>query len=403
VTQAVVSAASEPPARSIVILASAGFVSAANLRVSDPLLPQIAGDLSVSIGTAAWVVTAFTVAYGLCQIVVGPLGDARGKLAVVVAGCLWAGASSLLAAVTPNLGSLFVARLLAGAGGAAIIPLALAWLGDVIAYERRQSLLARFASGQILGVVSGQAIGGILGEAIGWRGTMVVLGLAHVVTGLLVLAEMRRLRIPLASSSRMRFADAAVQTTRMLKEPWVQVVLATTFLEGFTMFGAFAYVGAELHTRFAIGIGLAGAMLAAFGAGGLSYSLSAPLLMRRFGKARLAVLGSALIGAGYAVLALTPWLWAAPLGVAIIGLGFYMFHNVLQTEATQMAPEARGLAIALFAFVLFTSQAIGVPLAAPVVDRWSAAPVFLIAAAAMPLVALWFSRRLARRLGGGAT
>ena len=41
-----------------------------------------------------------------------------------------------------------------------------------------------------------------------------------------------------------------------------------------------------------------------------------------------------------------------PPAIALIGLGFYMLHNTLQTNATQMAPEARGLAVSLFAFML---------------------------------------------------
>ena len=43
------------------------------------------------IGGAAMVVMAFALAYGVFQIVVGPLGDARGKLTLVVLGSLWAG------------------------------------------------------------------------------------------------------------------------------------------------------------------------------------------------------------------------------------------------------------------------------------------------------------------------
>jgi MFS family permease len=37
-----------------------------------------------------------------------------------------------------------------------------------------------------------------------------------------------------------------------------------------------------------------------------------------------------------------------------------MFHNTLQTKATEMAPQARGTAIAVFAFSLFMGQAGGV-------------------------------------------
>src|SRR5262245_24228645 len=84
------------PSRAILLLALASFVSAANLRVCDAPLPQIAAELGVTVGSAAAMVTAFAVAYGVCQIIVGPLGDAHGKLLGVVLGSLWAGLATLL-------------------------------------------------------------------------------------------------------------------------------------------------------------------------------------------------------------------------------------------------------------------------------------------------------------------
>jgi MFS transporter, YNFM family, putative membrane transport protein len=91
------------PARAILLLALASFVGAANLRVCDALLPQIAAELGVTVGSAASMVTAFAVAYGVCQIVVGPLGDARGKLLMVVLGSLWAGIATIVCAAMPSL------------------------------------------------------------------------------------------------------------------------------------------------------------------------------------------------------------------------------------------------------------------------------------------------------------
>ena len=63
--------------------------------------------------------------------------------------------------------------------------------------------------------------------------------------------------------------------------------------------------------------------------------------------------------------------------VVTVGLGFYMLHNTLQTNATQMVPESRGLAMSLFAFMLFSGQSVGVALAAPVMDRFGGQPIFL--------------------------
>ena len=64
-------------------LASAAFISGANLRLFDSLLPTVAEDFAVAPTVASIVVTAFTLAYGLFQIVHGPLGDRVGRLRTV--------------------------------------------------------------------------------------------------------------------------------------------------------------------------------------------------------------------------------------------------------------------------------------------------------------------------------
>ena len=390
--------AGETPRRAIAILALASFASAANLRVCDPLLPQIASELGVTIGGAAMVVMAFALAYGVLQVIVGPLADSRGKLRLVILGSLWAGIGTAISAAMPTLGPLVLARFLAGAGAAAVIPVAIAWIGDVVPYERRQTVLARYISGQILGIVFGQAAGGALGELIGWRATLGVLGLVHVAAGLLLLGETRRVGAEPAASRRVRWGGAAANAVGMLRRPWVRFILGITFIEGIVMFGAFAYVGAELHERFGISLSVVGAMLAAFGAGALLYSAAAGLLVPRYGQASLATAGAVSLSAGYAGLALIPVVWLAPPAIALIGLGFYMLHNTLQTNATQMAPEARGLAISLFALALFSGQSVGVALGAPVMDRYGGRPIFLLASAVILVLGFWLRRRLLSEL-----
>jgi predicted MFS family arabinose efflux permease len=56
------------------------------------------------------------------------------------------------------------------------------------------------------------------------------------------------------------------------------------------------------------------------------------------------------------------------LACLMTGLGFYMLHNTLQVQATQMAPAARGSAVTLFACSLFFGQSTGVLIMAQSVD-----------------------------------
>ena len=63
----------------IALLALASFAAQAMVRSTDSLLPQIAADLNVSVGAASIVVTAYLLAHGSVQLLIGPIGDRFGK------------------------------------------------------------------------------------------------------------------------------------------------------------------------------------------------------------------------------------------------------------------------------------------------------------------------------------
>ena len=392
-------ARAEPPLRTIALLALAAFAGALNIRISDPLLAQVAAGFSATVGRAAAIITAFTIGYGLFQLAFGPVGDRYGKYRVAGVLSLAAGLATTSAALATSLGELPIARFAAGAMSSAVIPLAFAWIGDAIPFERRQAVLARFLTAQFSGIVISQAAGGYIGAEFGWRTVFVVVGAVHVIAGIAMLLELRLnpAAQPKSAPGANSFAATLTGARTILRRPFVRVMLAAVFLECFAMYGAFAYVGADLVHRLDASFAVAGLVLAVFGAGALGYSLSARWLLSRFGERGLVVLGGGIIAAAFVLLAVAPAISFAVPAMVLLGLGFYMFHNTLQTHATQMAPEARGLAVSLFAFSLFIGQSIGVALAAPVVDHFGAPPVYLAAAALLPLTALWFRRRLAMR------
>ncbi|HYZ27349.1 MAG TPA: MFS transporter, partial [Geminicoccaceae bacterium] len=155
--------------RPIVLLSAASFASVATMRVADPLLPQVAREFGVSAGEASIIATAFALAYGFCQLVYGVLGDRFGKYRLVTLATLASALTVASAGFAGSLGMLGAARLAAGASAAAIVPLSMAFIGDHVPYEQRQTALARFLTGTILGIISGQVFGGVLGELVGWR------------------------------------------------------------------------------------------------------------------------------------------------------------------------------------------------------------------------------------------
>src|SRR6266498_2652094 len=139
------------PTRSIILLAGAGFASQAMVRVTDSLLPQIAADFGTTVGEASIVVAAYAVSHGSIQLIIGPVGDRFGKYRTVAAMCALASFLVALCGTAQSLSALALARFASGAAAGWVIPLSMAYVGDVTPYERRQPILARYLTGQISG------------------------------------------------------------------------------------------------------------------------------------------------------------------------------------------------------------------------------------------------------------
>jgi predicted MFS family arabinose efflux permease len=387
-----------PPA--LLALAAAAFVSGANLRLFDALLPTVAEDFAVPPTTASVVVTAFTLAYGLFQIVHGPLGDRIGKLRVIGGATLIASAASLGCAFAPTLPALAALRFATGIGAAAIVPLSLAWIGDNTSYEKRQATLGRFLSFILMGQILGPALGGALAEFIGWRRVFDVMAAVFLVVSIVLFTVDRRTR-PAVSAVGKPHGNVWRNYAAVLGDRWVRTVILTVFLEGGLFYGAFAYTGAYLKERFGLSYLLIGGMLAGFGLGGVIYSLMVKWLLARLGEKGFVRLGGALMFICMAVLPLLPW-WQAAVPVFIVaGFGFYMFHNTLQTRATEMAPQTRGTAIAVFAFCLFMGQASGVAVCGVAIRMLDYGWTFVISGAGLVLLGYWFAVRIAAHRSQG--
>ncbi len=384
----------------IAALSFAAFASSASIRVCDALLPRLDAEFGVGLGSAAQVITAFAIAYGLFQAFYGPLGDHFGKYRVVAWACGASVFTALSCALAPGFGTLVIARFFAGATAAAVIPLSMAWIGDAVPYELRQPVLARFLTGQIIGFATGPLAGGFAADHLDWRSPFVALAIWFALSCAMLLRVDRANTpvVPPANESARGVARSLVAGFGyVLRQRWSRVVLATVFLEGAALFGPFAFLATHLHRTLGLSLSAAGGTLMLFGAGGLTFAALSRLLVRRLGEARLAVAGGGMLCVAFLMLGLATTWAAAIAGAFLAGLGFYLIHNTLQTNATQMAPERRGASVALFASCLFVGQSVGVAGASIVVERIGTTPIIVGGGFALLAIAASFGRRVAMR------
>jgi predicted MFS family arabinose efflux permease len=375
------------------LLAAAGFLSSAGARVVDPLLAAIAIDFRTSVPAVSIVIAAFTLPYGLCQLVLGPVGDRFGKLRLMIGALLGYAVFTGACGFARDLTALTILRACAGGASAGLIPVCLAYIGDSVPYGIRQVTLSRFLVGVMLAQTVSGPLGGVFAEYVGWRGVFLLL------TGMaLVLAAALAQRLPSLPDRVGESAFNPRNYVSLATEPTARLLLIATLAEGALVAAVLPFVAPFLHEVYGLSFGTAGLILACFGIGALVYGRIAPWLVKRLGESGMVLVGTAIL-AGALALGSVSGHWAVFVAIELaLGLGYFMMHTVLQARATELLPQARSTAVASFVFMLFVGQSLGTLASGLAIGAVGYRVTFAATAACILLLGLWlkgFIRRSA--------
>lgn len=359
------------------------------MRLMDPLLPLLAADFGVGVAAVAPVVAGFTLAYGAGQLVTGPLGDRFGKLRVAAIALLLYGLGLAASVLAWDLASMTVLRTGTGLVAGAVIPLAIAWIGDAVPYEDRQATIGRFLTGMVMAQLLIGPLSGVAAEVAGWRASFLMLAVLALVVGTLLARRLGR-DVMLGGATGQARGFGLGQYLRLLRAPAGRRLMAAAAIDGAALFGgAFPFTGAFLMEDFGLSPGQAGMVVAGFGLGAFLYTRLAKRLVGLLGEQGLIAAGGAGLACALAGLAVAPAWWVVALLQLPMGMAFYMFHGVLQARATEALPDARATAVSAFAMALFLGQSAGALAFGAVLHAAGYGAVFAGAAAVTAALAAW--------------
>jgi predicted MFS family arabinose efflux permease len=339
------------------VLALVVFAAALSIRAVDPVIPPIADDLAVAPTTAALLSTAFALPYAFVQPILGILSDMFSKTRLIVASLLILVLAAFAGAMALNFPMLLASRVLAGIAAGGTFPIALAYVADFIPVQQRQVAVARVLGAAMAGNLLGASGSGVIGDFIGWRGVLFLTGALGAIALGFTVWVFRSIKEEKAG----RFDPSSIVPNyrAIFGNPKAKYCFGTVFLEGMLVFGVFPYVALLLFERGEVRSSIAGLVIAGFGLGGLLYTLSVKHLLGRFGERGLMIDGGVFMGVGLMVVGLQLG-WQAEFAMFLMmGFAFYMLHGAIQVHVTELAPMARGSAMALHSSFFFFGQAAG--------------------------------------------
>ena len=148
------------------------FSTALDQTVVVAALPEVMVDLEIpltDLDTAAWIITAYLIAYTVAMPLAGRLSDVHGRVKMFQAALVVFAIGSALVALAPNFNFIVPARIIQAVGGGATVPIGIAMAVAVVSKEKRGIAIGLVAAAAEAGSVIGPLYGGAIIEWIGWR------------------------------------------------------------------------------------------------------------------------------------------------------------------------------------------------------------------------------------------
>jgi len=358
---------------SVRLLSAGPFVTMIDRFAVAPVLIPIAIDFRASVGAVALAATGYYIAYGLAQPFWGFASDRAGRIKIIRISLGATSAACALTALAPNLDFLIAARIIAGASVCAVLPAALVYVGDVIPFDRRHAVIADVLAAVAVGTAAGSLGAGLFAHYLTWR--LIFAITAVIAAGLAVV--MRRLP---ESDVPPPTGGPIAQLRQAVRRPWARFLILFAIPEGAMVLGFLVYFAPALEST-GTNPAVAGLVVATYGAAVLVGTRVVRRVASRIPAWVPISIGGAMAVTGYLIAAADQHAVAILFASVMIGGSYATLHSTMQAWATDIAPEVRGTAAALFVTSAFTGGAIGSGLGALFAQQHQYGRLFLAATA----------------------
>lgn len=334
----------------------AGFITFANLYVTQPLLPTFSEAFHVSPAVASLSLSVTTFALAVSLIIVSSLSEAWGRKSLMTISIFAASVLTLALAFSPNFETILVLRVVQGIVFAGLPAIAMAYLGEEMEPASLGVAMGLYISGNSVGGLSGRVIIGTLTDHYNWHTGMMVLGGISLLVSLLFVCML---------PSSKHFSARPLQLkalTKTLLQHLRDPSMLCLYGMGFLLMGSFVtlynYIGFKLMAPpYNLSATIVGWIFVIYLVGTFSSAWFGSLA-DRYGRQRMLLLAIAIMLAG-AIVTLNGLLTLKIIGITVFTFGFFAAHSIASGWVSKRASHDKAQASSLYLFFYYFGSSVG--------------------------------------------
>ena len=334
----------------------AGFITFANLYVTQPLLPTFSEAFHVSPAVASLSLSVTTFALAVSLIIVSSLSEAWGRKSLMTISIFAASVLTLALAFSPNFEIILVLRVVQGIVFAGLPAIAMAYLGEEMEPASLGVAMGLYISGNSVGGLSGRVIIGTLTDHYNWHTGMMVLGGISLLVSLLFVWML---------PSSKHFSARPLQLkalTKTLLQHLRDPSMLCLYGMGFLLMGSFVtlynYIGFKLMAPpYNLSATIVGWIFVIYLVGTFSSAWFGSLA-DRYGRQRMLLLAIAIMLAG-AIVTLNGLLTLKIIGITVFTFGFFAAHSIASGWVSKRASHDKAQASSLYLFFYYFGSSVG--------------------------------------------
>lgn len=337
-------------------LFAAGFITFANLYITQPLMPQFSKEFGVTPAVASLSLSVATVVLAFSLILFGSLSEAWGRKHLMTISIFIASFLTIALAFTSSFEMLLAVRVVQGFVFAGVPAIAMAYLGEEMDPSSLGVAMGLYISGNSVGGLAGRIIMGTMTDLFNWRIGMIVLGLLSLGICLYFVWA-----LPTSKHFKARplqFRTLTKSLFQHVKDP----ILVCLFGIAFTLMGSFVtlynYIGFKLiEPPYNLSTAIVGWIFVVYLVGTFSSAWFGSL-SDKFGRQRVLYAGILIMLSG-ALLTLPIILWIKLMGITVFTFGFFGAHSIASSWVSTRAKKDKAQASSLYLFAYYFGSSVG--------------------------------------------